>query len=63
MRLGILSDTHKKAGRARRAIDMLLQNGAEWLVHAGDIGREETLAYMEGSGVPYVAVLGNNDRA
>ncbi|WP_201352346.1 metallophosphoesterase family protein [Hydrogenimonas urashimensis] len=61
MKLGILSDTHKKLGRARRAIDMLVENGAEFLIHAGDIGREETLAYMESIGLAYVAVLGNND--
>ena len=62
MKLGILSDTHKKAGRARKAIDTLVENGAEFLIHAGDIGKEETLAYMEATGLPYVAVLGNNDR-
>ena len=63
MVFGILSDTHKKAGRARKAIDMLVQNGAKYLIHAGDIGKEETLAYMEETGLPYVAVLGNNDRS
>ncbi|WP_300363989.1 YfcE family phosphodiesterase, partial [Hydrogenimonas sp.] len=62
MKLGILSDTHKKVGRARKAIDTLVENGAEFLIHAGDIGKEETLAYMEATGLPYVAVLGNNDR-
>ena len=62
MKLGILSDTHKKAGRARRAIDILIENGAEFLIHAGDIGKEETLAYMEATKLPYIAVLGNNDR-
>ncbi|BBG64829.1 protein of unknown function UPF0025 [Hydrogenimonas sp.] len=41
---------------------MLLDNGAEYLIHAGDIGREEILAYMEDTGAPYTAVLGNNDR-
>ncbi|WP_457598031.1 metallophosphoesterase family protein [Hydrogenimonas sp.] len=62
MTIGILSDTHKKVGRARRVIDMLLDNGAQFLIHAGDIGREEVLAHMERSGLPYAAVLGNNDR-
>ncbi len=63
MIFGVLSDTHKKKGRARRAIDMLVQNGAQYLIHAGDIGREETLAYMASTGLPYAAVLGNNDRS
>jgi putative phosphoesterase len=59
---GILSDTHKKVGRAQRVIDMLVDNGAAFLIHAGDIGKEETLVAMEATGLPYVAVLGNNDR-
>jgi putative phosphoesterase len=62
MKIGILSDTHKKVGRAKKAIDMLLDNGAEFLVHAGDIGKEEILEYLEEISIPYIAVLGNNDR-
>ena len=62
MIVGILSDTHKKAGRAIRAVDMLVENGARHLIHAGDIGREEILSYMAGLGIPYTAVLGNNDK-
>ena len=42
---------------------MLIDHGAEFLIHAGDIGKEETLAYMQESGLPYAAVLGNNDRS
>ncbi len=61
MKIGVVSDTHKKVGRAKKAIDELLRNGAEFLVHAGDIGKEETLAYMQSTGVPYAAVLGNNE--
>ena len=62
MKIGILSDTHKKVGRAKRAIDMLLDNGAEFLIHAGDICKEEILEYLEKIPASYVAVLGNNDR-
>lgn len=61
MKVGILSDTHKKAGRAKKAIDLLINQGAEFFVHAGDIVREEVLEYLENSGIRYVAVLGNND--
>ena len=61
-KIGILSDTHKKVGRAKKVIDMLLDNGAEFLIHAGDIGKVEILEYLEEVSVPYVAVLGNNDR-
>jgi len=62
MKIGILSDTHKKVGRAKKAIDMLLDNGAEFLIHAGDIGKIEILEYFKEISIPYTAVLGNNDR-
>lgn len=37
MRLGILSDTHDELARARLAVRMLLDAGAEALVHCGDL--------------------------
>ncbi len=61
MKIGILSDTHKKSGRSQKAIDHLLNEGAEFLVHAGDIGTTETLEQLKLSGRRYVAVYGNND--
>ena len=60
MKIGIISDTHKKVGRAKKAIDLLIENGAEYLIHAGDIVKEEVLQYLEEK-TPYVAVFGNND--
>ena len=60
MRVGIMSDTHKKFGRAKKAVDLLIDKGAEFIVHAGDIVREELLEYLEEK-IRYVAVLGNND--
>jgi len=61
MRVGIMSDTHKKLGRAKKAVDLLIDKGAEFIVHAGDIVREELLEYLEEKKIRYVAVLGNND--
>ena len=60
MKIGIISDTHKKLGRAIKAIDYLIQEGAEYILHAGDIVREEVLEYLEEK-IPYIAVFGNND--
>jgi len=60
MKIGIMSDTHKKIGRAKRVIDLLVQNGAEYILHAGDIVKEEVLEYLEEK-IQYVAVFGNND--
>jgi len=62
MKIGILSDSHRKPGRTKRAVDLLIKNGAEFLIHAGDIVEEETLKILQNSGVYYIAVFGNNDR-
>jgi len=56
-----MSDTHKKLGRAKKAIDLLVEKGVEFIVHAGDIVRVEVLEYLEEKNIRYVAVLGNND--
>lgn len=61
MRIGIISDTHSKVKKAARAIDMLVKDGAEFIIHAGDIGELETLELLKNCGLKYVAVYGNND--
>jgi len=61
MKIGILSDTHSKVGRAKKVIDLLIENGAEYLIHAGDICEVDVLEYMAQSKLPYIAVYGNND--
>lgn len=61
MKIGILSDTHKKTKLASKAIKHLVKNGAEFLIHAGDIVEPEVLELLKNSGLKYVAVYGNND--
>ena len=61
MKIGIISDTHSKVQLAREALDMLLENGAEFIIHAGDIVEIETLELLKNCGKKYVAVYGNND--
>ena len=61
MKIGILSDSHKKTELAKLVIKTLKKEGAELLIHAGDIVEEETLKLLEKSGIPYVAIMGNND--
>jgi hypothetical protein len=61
MKIGILSDTHTEVNRARETIDMLIDDGAEFIIHAGDIGEVEVLKLLEESPLRYVAVYGNND--
>ena len=61
MKIGILSDTHKKTKLAQKVITHLIQNGAEFLIHGGDIVEPEILELLKNSGLKYVAVYGNND--
>lgn len=42
-RIGLLSDSHGRAGTTRRAVDLLRGAGAEVLVHLGDVGTIEVV--------------------
>ena len=61
MKVGIISDTHRKIKKTKKAINHLLKNGAEFIIHAGDIVEVEILDMLENSSVDYLAVYGNND--
>ena len=61
MKIGILSDTHSKVQEAKKTLDFLVKNGAEFIIHAGDVCKYETLELLATCGVRYVAVYGNND--
>ena len=61
MKIGLLSDTHKKVEYSQIVIDHLIDEGAEFLIHCGDIVKEETLTQLKNSGLRYLAVYGNND--
>ena len=61
MKIGLLSDSHSKVAEAKNAIETLIENGAEFIIHAGDICRYETLEILKNCGKQYIAVYGNND--
>jgi len=61
MKIGILSDTHTKLDYAKQVLEHLVSEGAEFLIHAGDIVQEEVLMLLEQTGLRYIAVYGNND--
>jgi putative phosphoesterase len=63
MKIGVLSDPHRRSDLQKAAIEKLLEEGAEYLLHAGDLCVEENLRQLEEAGVPYAAVFGNNDTA
>ncbi len=61
MKIGIVSDSHKKVELLQNALNILKNNGVQFIIHAGDIVLEESLQLLEDSGLPYQAVFGNND--
>jgi len=61
LKIGILSDSHTKTALHHEAIEHLLAEGAEYLLHAGDIMLEKHLQILEDAPVPYICVYGNND--
>ena len=59
MLLGLLSDTHGKLDRTRRAVEQLRAAGAEALIHCGDLGAAEVVELC--AGPPCWFVFGNHD--
>ena len=59
MRLGVLSDTHNQLPRLRRAIQLLRAEGAEALVHCGDLTGPEVVAAC--AELPCYFAFGNHD--
>jgi len=61
MKIGVISDTHRKVKMAKKALNLLIKDGAEFIIHAGDIVELDTLELLKNCGLRYVAVYGNND--
>ncbi len=59
MRIGILSDTHDQVIRTSLAVRRLIEEGAEFLIHCGDLTRPAIV--NECVGVTTYFVFGNND--
>ena len=63
MKIGVISDNHQKLDLLKQTLDFLVQNGAEFIIHAGDVCRYEALSLLEQTGLRYIVVYGNNDAA
>jgi putative phosphoesterase len=59
MRIGILSDTHNEVERTSLAVRRLIDEGAEALIHCGDLTGPDVV--YECAGLPAHFVFGNND--
>ncbi len=42
-KIGLLSDSHGRASTTRRAVEMLLESGAQVILHLGDLGTLEVI--------------------
>jgi len=61
MKIAVISDSHSKVALTKEAITFLKSQGAQYLIHAGDLCKEENLQLLKESSLPYVCVFGNND--
>jgi putative phosphoesterase len=61
VKIGILSDSHRKTALLSEAIEYLKSLNCEILIHAGDMEVEESLQILKNSGLIYTSVFGNND--
>ena len=59
MRIGIISDTHDHRKRTAAAVSLLIAEGAEALIHCGDLTGPEIV--HECGMLPGYYVFGNND--
>lgn len=64
MKVGLLSDTHNHLPETRRALDLLLEHGAEHLLHCGDVG-DDVLSLLSATclahGIQAHVAIGNCD--
>ncbi len=61
IKIGVLSDSHKKTTLTQQAIDHLKTKDIQYIIHAGDLEIVENLEILKNSGLPTVLVFGNND--
>ncbi|MEM9420749.1 MAG: metallophosphoesterase family protein [Planctomycetota bacterium] len=66
-KIGLLSDSHGRAATTRRGVDVLLKQGADVLIHLGDVGTVEVIDALcvdkpsSGDQIESHLVFGNTD--
>ena len=61
MIVGVISDTHDAILEVRNAISFFKSKKVSAVIHAGDFTSQETAKEFVNCGIPFFAVLGNND--
>jgi len=62
MKIGLVSDSHGKNKRLRRALAMLMERRVEAVVHCGDICKGKSVETLGAADVETYLVAGNMDR-
>lgn len=61
MRIAIMSDSHDNIWHLKTALTLILESGAEAIIHCGDFVAPFMLKRLDKVGIPVYGVLGNND--
>jgi uncharacterized protein len=61
VKAGILSDSHDHAAAVAMALELFRAEGVGVILHLGDVCAPSVLAGYRESGIPLLAVFGNND--
>lgn len=61
MIVGVLSDSHDNLVELKKALDVLQEEGAELIIHAGDYVAPFSVQLLAELSIPWWGVLGNND--
>jgi len=61
MKIALLSDSHTKVEATQEALAFLRDQGASFIIHAGDLVDPQNLELLAATQMRYIAVYGNND--
>jgi len=61
MLIGVMSDSHDNIWNLKKAIDVLIENKVEAVIHCGDLCAPFIVADLDNMGVPVHVVFGNTD--
>lgn len=61
IKIGILSDSHTRLDYLKLVLTQMQEEGINYLLHAGDLCKQEALGLIKSLNIPYTCVFGNND--
>ncbi len=61
IKIGILSDSHTRLDYLKLVLKQMQEEGINYLLHAGDLCKQESLEMISSLNIPYTCVFGNND--